>query len=158
MGHTPTASHGLADLWRLNNRVNLRLLDGLSDEQLAATIAPRGKAVASYFQHIHMARFHWLQRRATAMSKRVKRLAAGTLDRALVRQALLDSGEAMAEVFSETKRTGKVKGAKFGPLGFLGYALAHEAHHRGQILLHLKIARLPLDRAFTYSLWYWNKI
>ena len=45
-----------------------------------------------------------------------------------------------------------------GPVAFLGYALAHEGHHRGQILLHLKIAKLPLDRATGYSLWYWNKI
>ena len=46
----------LADTWHINNRVNLRLLDALTDEQLAATILPRGKAVTSYFVHIHMAR------------------------------------------------------------------------------------------------------
>jgi len=33
----------LADTWHLNNRVNLRLVDALTDEQLAATILPRGK-------------------------------------------------------------------------------------------------------------------
>jgi uncharacterized damage-inducible protein DinB len=41
-------------------------------------------------------------------------------------------------------------------VGFLGYALAHEGHHRGQILLHLKIAKLPLDRDVSYRLWDWS--
>ena len=148
----------LADTWHLNNRVNLRLFDALSDEQLAATILPRGKAVTSYFVHIHMARFYWLERRATTLAKSLKKIPAGMASRAVVRQALIDSGEAMGELFTEAERTGQIKGTKLGPVGFLGYALAHEGHHRGQILLHLKIAKLPLDRDIGYSLWYWNKI
>jgi uncharacterized damage-inducible protein DinB len=43
-------------------------------------------------------------------------------------------------------------------VAFLGYALAHEGHHRGQILLHLKVAKLPVERATAYSLWYWNAV
>jgi len=42
----------LADTWRINHRINLRLLDALTDEQLAATILPRGKSVTSYFVHV----------------------------------------------------------------------------------------------------------
>jgi uncharacterized damage-inducible protein DinB len=64
----------------------------------------------------------------------------------------------MGEFFAEAERVGHIKGTKLSPVAFLGYALAHEGHHRGQILLHLKIAKLPVDRATCYSLWYWNKI
>jgi len=136
----------------------LRLLDALTDEQLAATVLPRGKAVIGYFVHIHMARFYWLEHRATALAKSLKKIPGGTAPRATVRQALIDSGEAMAELFAEAERTGQIKGTKLGPVGFLGYALAHEGHHRGQVLLHLRIAKMPLDRAAGYSLWEWNKI
>ena len=146
----------LADTWQANNLVNLRLLDALTDEQLAATILPRGRPVISYFVHLHMARFYWLERRARALAKRLEKLPGGAAPRATVRQALIDSGEALRELFAEAERTGQIKGSKFGPVGFLGYALAHEGHHRGQILLHLKIAKLPVDRATGYSLWYWN--
>jgi uncharacterized damage-inducible protein DinB len=64
----------------------------------------------------------------------------------------------MGELFAQAEGTGHIKGVKLGPVAFLGYALAHEGHHRGQILLHLKIAKKPLDRATSDSLWYWNKI
>ncbi len=157
MGEQSTLQCVLTDTWHVNNRVNLRLLDALTDEQLAATILPRGKAVTSYFVHIHMARFYWLERRASALAKRLKKIPGGTASRVVLRQALIDSGEAMGELFAEAERTGRIKGVKLGPVAFLGYALTHEGHHRGQILLHLKIAKLPLERAISDSLWYWNK-
>jgi uncharacterized damage-inducible protein DinB len=149
---------GLADTWRVNNRINLRLLDALGDEQFRATILPRGKAVSSYFAHIHMSRFYWLERRARALAKELKRVGAAEANRANLREALVDSGEAMAQLFSEAEHSGEIKGTKLGPIAFLGYALAHEAHHRGQILLHLKLAKLPVDRGVAYSLWDWKKI
>ena len=154
----PAVNSKLVDVWRLNNRVNLRLFDALTDKQLAATIRPRGRTVTSYFVHIHMARFYWLDRRVRKLAKTVKKIPGGTASRAVLRRALIDSSQAMEEFLAEAERTGSVKGTKLGPLGFLGYALAHEAHHRGQVLLHLKIAGLPLDRETGYSLWYWNKI
>jgi uncharacterized damage-inducible protein DinB len=158
MADQPTVHCALAETWHLNNRVNLRLLDALTDEQLAATILPRGKSVTSYFVHIHMARYYWLEHRSKALAKTFKKIPGGSAPRAALRQALIDSANAMGELFAQAERTGKIKGTKIGPVAFLGYALAHEGHHRGQILLHLKIAHKPLDRATGYSLWYWNKI
>jgi uncharacterized damage-inducible protein DinB len=145
------------DTWQINNHVNLRLLDGLTDKQLAATILPRGRSVTSYFVHIHMARIYWLERRARALAKSLEKIPGGTAPRAKLRQGLIDSGQAMGELFAEAEVTGHIKGTKLSPVGFLGYALAHEGHHRGQILLHLKMAKLPVDRATGYSLWYWIK-
>jgi uncharacterized damage-inducible protein DinB len=158
MADQTTVQCALAETWHLSNRVNLLLLDALTDEQLAATILPRGRAVTSYFVHMHMARFYWLERRAPALAKRLKKIPGGAAPRAALRQALIDSGEAMGEFFAEAERTGHIRGGKLGPVAFLGYALAHEGHHRGQILLHLKIAKKPLDRDTSYSLWYWSKI
>jgi len=92
MADQTTVQCALAETWHINNRVNLLLLDALSDEQLAATILPRGRAVASYFVHIHMARFYWLERRAPALAKSFNKIPGGTAPRATLRQALIDSG------------------------------------------------------------------
>jgi len=158
MADPTTIQCALTNTWNINNLVNLRLFDALTDEQMAVTILPRGRAVTSYFVHIHMARFYWLERRARALAKTLKKIPGGTAPRPVVRQALIDSGKAMGELFAEAERTGIIKGSKLGPVGFLGYALAHEGHHRGQVLLHLKIAKLPVDRDTGYSLWYWSTI
>jgi uncharacterized damage-inducible protein DinB len=63
----------LADTWRINNRVNRRLLEALTDEQLAATILPRGKVVTSYFVHIHMAWYFWLECRSHLLAESLKK-------------------------------------------------------------------------------------
>lgn len=156
MGDINTVPSQLIETWRTNNRINLRLLDALTEEQLAAVIIPRGKAVIGYFVHIHMARFYWLEHRASALAKSLMKLPGGTAPKNDVRKAMVASGHAMEEFLAESERTGKVKGAKLGPVGFLGYAIAHEGHHRGQILLHLKIAKMPLDKATSYCLWNWS--
>jgi hypothetical protein len=41
MAAQAAAIYSLTNTWHLNNRVNLRLLENLTDEQLAATMRPR---------------------------------------------------------------------------------------------------------------------
>lgn len=148
----------LADTWHINNRVNLRLLEALTDEQLAATVGPRGKNVASQFAHIHHVRIYWLERRARHLAKSLKKIKQGSASKLMLKQALLDSGQALGHMIADAERLGTIKGAKRGLTAFFGYALAHEAHHRGQIILHLKYAKLSIDKMFGYSLWEWQKI
>ena len=74
MTDTKLRPETLASVWEINNLINLRLLDALTDDQLAATVRPRGKSVTSYFVHIHMARFYWLERRDKKLAKRIKKL------------------------------------------------------------------------------------
>lgn len=64
----------------------------------------------------------------------------------------------MAEVLEEAERSGKLKNAKRGPLVFFAYAIAHEGHHRGQIIVHLKNAKMRIDPEMTYAIWEWQKV
>jgi uncharacterized damage-inducible protein DinB len=146
-----SAPYGLADVWRLNQRVNLLLLDHLNDGQLALAPAPRARTIAEQFAHLHSVRAAWLEAQGRKDLPKVPKPVA----RAALRAALEESAEAVAGVLAPDAR---LKGFKRGPLAFCAYLLAHEGHHRGQILLHLKHAKIPVPQALAYEIWEWDKI
>jgi len=155
MAETP---YGLAETWLLNHRVNLRLLAHLTEEQLAWATHSRARSIADQFAHLHNARIMWLEPRAPQVAGRLRKIEKGAATRAELERALTESAEAIAAMLAEAERTGKLKSARRGPLAFLGYALAHEGHHRGQIILHLKQAKMPIDSMVGFSLWEWEKL
>ena len=61
-------------------------------------------------------------------------------------------------MLTAAEKTGKLRSAKRGIYPFFAYAIAHEAHHRGQIIAHLKHARTPVDRTLGFALWEWEKL
>jgi uncharacterized damage-inducible protein DinB len=158
MPKTPTDVYGLADTWRLNNRVNLLLLEHLSPEQLSHAANPRARSIADQFAHLHNVRILWLEHTVPKAANALSKIEKGVGTKQVLRTALNASAETMADFFADAERIGTIKGSKRGPLVFLGYALAHEAHHRGQIIVHLKHAKMPIDAMFGFSLWEWQKI
>lgn len=148
----------LTDTWLLNNRVNLKLLDQLSEQQLNFTANPRARNIADQLAHLHNVRIMWLEVMAPALAKTVAKIPKGDAGKQVLRVALEASAAAMARMLEEAEKTGKMKAYKRGPAAFLGYALAHEANHRGQIILHLKNAKMPIDKIASFGLWEWEKI
>jgi uncharacterized damage-inducible protein DinB len=153
-----TAPYGLADTWRLNNRVNLMLLDAMNQEQLAHTPSLRARSIADQFAHLHNVRIMWLEVRVPGAVKSLHRIEKGTATKMALKDALETSADVFANMLDAAERSGKIKSAKRGIHAFFAYAIAHEAHHRGQIITHLKHAKMPLDRTLGFGLWEWEKI
>ena len=151
----PSPTYTLAETFRLSNRVTLRLLCALTGEQLGHAANPRARSIADQFAHLYGVRASWLE--ACAKSK-LPKLPKDALGGDVLARALEESAEAVARLLESAEAAGKLPNFPRGPAAFLGYLIAHEAHHRGQILLALKHAGMPVPKETAFALWEWGKL
>jgi uncharacterized damage-inducible protein DinB len=150
----------LVEAWNTNNRITLYLFDAISDEGMRCTLSKRGgRDVARQFAHIHDVRVHHLEKRTRDLAEGLSVFRSREHpDRDQVRDALIASGEAVATFLDGLGRgEGGRKGFKKGVATTLAYFVAHESHHRGSILLTLKVSGHPLDREAAYGIWDWDR-
>ncbi len=148
----------LIHAFETSERIHQYLLEHL-DPSLWALEAPvgKGRVIRGVFAHIHNVRCLWLERRGEEFE------APAKVDRASVTQdELRDALRASSAAVVGLIRTaidagGHVPDFKPDVVGFVSYAIAHEAHHRGQICMLARILGKPLPQAQGYELWNWRK-
>ncbi len=150
----------LLEAWRTHNRINLFLFDKITDEGMRATLSTRGgRDVARQFAHMHDVRVYHLERRAKDLAEGLPAFKSKDHpDRRAVRDALVNSGEAI-EAFLAGMAGGEKgrKGFKKGIATTLAYFVSHESHHRGSILLTLKVAGHKVNQETAYAIWDWDR-
>ncbi|MBS1809615.1 MAG: hypothetical protein JST84_15755 [Acidobacteria bacterium] len=147
----------LLETWRIHNRINLYLLAAINPEALAACLTKKGRNVADQFAHLHNVRLMWLSVAAPDLVVGLEKIEKGTLlSPTELEFALAASGEAMEKLLQRGIDTGKIKGFKPNVTAFLGYVISHESHHRGQIMLTLKLAGQMVDKKVQFGMWEWG--
>jgi len=147
----------LIETWVIHDRINRYLLDAVPDGALGAALGPKHRTVYQLFAHLHNVRLMWLKSAAPELLAGLSKLEGTDGDRADLAAALEASGRAVASLLRKALAAGgKVKGFKPHAVAFLGYLIAHEAHHRGQIGWTLKNTGHPLDQKTAYGLWEWG--
>jgi uncharacterized damage-inducible protein DinB len=156
------------DAWRINARITSLLVGALPHEiwHLALPGSPR-RTVGALAAHLHNIRCLWLKELgAVSRVKEPARVAPRTVAQDIVLEALSRSDEAIEALL----RAGIEAGGRFPGRGgafvygaipreaalFVTYAIAHESHHRGQLVVAARQLAHPLPQEVVAGLWQWS--
>jgi uncharacterized damage-inducible protein DinB len=145
-----------------NDRINHYLIDNLPTEAWRAEpLAGKGRDIASIVAHMHNVRVMWLKAAGGKASERDAKIPE-QLDRlkvtpAQARKGLAESRAALHEVLQASLAAhGHIKGFRPDVAGFVGYLIAHDAHHRGQITMLARQAGHPISQKTMFGMWEWG--
>jgi uncharacterized damage-inducible protein DinB len=156
---------GLIAAWRTNHRVTKYLIENLPAELWSKPVpgSPR-RTVRTIAAHIHNARCMWIKMLGAKHGIPVPRTVdARTVRPAELVRALARSSEGMVALI----RLGIARGGAVPPAAwqnfptdlvhFLNYFVAHEAHHRGQLVMLARLLGHRLPAEVTAGLWQWKQ-
>ena len=167
MPSPPDLRETILDAWSTNNRVTLFLFEQLPPDLWAARVpgAPR-RTIRMIAGHIHNARCRWIKvlgaPHGLPVPIQVDRHRVGA--RQLL-PALNRSGPGISRLLQlGFEHNGTIPATRHYvwrnlPLDVghvLGYFIAHEGHHRGQIVLAARALGHRLPSAVTDGLWQWS--
>lgn len=145
----------LSDAWRINNRINLYVIDALAEGAVMGRPA-KGRTVPEMVAHLHNVRIDWLKSGDPSLIGDLAKLDKATLTQDALRQALQGSGEAIALLIEAGETSGRIKGFKPHPAAFAAYMCAHDAYHRSEISALATQLGHPLDKKTSFGMWEWG--
>jgi len=146
----------LLNAFDTNNRINHYLIENLPREAWRAKPPDgKGRTIVAIVAHMHNVRVMWLK--ATKADEIPEQLDRATVTPAQAGQALEASRHALSVVMHRALETnGRIKGFRPDVAGFLGYLIAHDAHHRGQITMLARQLGHPLPQKAMFGMWEWG--
>ncbi len=153
-----------AQIFAASDQINQLLIEHL--DPAAWTAKPPGgvRTIAAIFTHMHNVRSKWVRLTAPQLQAPAQ-LKRGSCTPEQARAALAESAARCTEMLAASsegsittfRRDGWAAAWPTG-LEMLCYMLAHEAHHRGQVLLLAHQLGSPLLKDVADGIWNWEKL
>jgi len=139
----------------IHSRVTIYLLEDLDPAAWRATPpGGKGRDIAALAAHIHSVHGMWLKAAGGTVPSPLDK-ATVTIEEAIA--GLKASAAALRELIAKSLETGvRVKSFKPDTTAFVGYLIAHDAHHRGQIAMLARQVGFPLSKKANFGLWEWG--
>ena len=141
--------------WGLNNKVTLFLLDNIEKDWLSAKINGQGRSIGEQFIHINNIRSFWINKVGVKIELKLDKKYIN--DKQEIAKALEKSSLKMSEVLNQLLEQESITGDKPHPIAFFAQMIAHESHHRGQIMTIVTRSGFKIDKSVNFGLWNWNK-
>jgi uncharacterized damage-inducible protein DinB len=147
----------LLNAFDTNNRINQYLIENVAPAAWKAKPPDgKGRTISAIVAHMHNVRVMWLKVSAKG-SDFPAQLDRATVTPAQAQQGLERSRQALSELIGRALAAdGRVKGFRPDVAGFVGYLIAHDAHHRGQIAMLARQLGHPLPQKITFGMWEWG--
>ena len=152
--------------WKTSDRVTAFLFENIPSVLWPMAVPGSRRTVRTIAGHIHNARCMWIKMLGRQHGIRVpKRVSLPTVTREELLPALERSSRGIVELLElGIDRGGRIPAAGVAWVNLpvdvvhvLAYMVAHEGHHRGQIVLLARQAGHRLPREITTGLWLWSK-
>jgi len=146
----------LLNAFQTNDRINHYLIDNLPAESWKAKPpGDKGRTIAAMVAHMHNVRVMWLK--AAKAETIPEQLDRATVTPAQAKSGLDGSCRALVELISRAVESdGRIKNFRPDVAGFIGYLIAHDAHHRGQIAMLGRQVGHPLPQKAMFGMWEWG--
>ena len=151
----------IIETWQINHRTNMKLIENLTEETLNFTTSKRGGGTVGHqLVHIYNVRFWRLEKLEKSLIEGLSTIKATDEKNINMIKDLHEQSADLIEKFLQIciANEGEVKRWPRGVIPFLGYLIHHEAHHRGNIMLTLKLSGFKLPDDLKYGLWSWSKL
>jgi uncharacterized damage-inducible protein DinB len=149
----PTA---LVNAFNTNDRINHYLIENLAREAWKAKPpGEKGRTIAAIVAHMHNVRVMWLK--AAKAAEIPEQLDRATVTPAQAKSALESSRNALSRLIGDAiGGDGRIRNFRPDVAGFVGYLIAHDAHHRGQIAMLARQVGHPLPQKAMFGMWEWG--
>ncbi len=147
--------------WKINNEVDIILFRALPEVIWPMKIPGyQHKTVRMMGAHLHNCRCMWIRQ----LGRKWKIVAPSPVDNKEISlkeliAALNESSDTMLELLATgLDNHNKLPGFAPGAVQFMHYMVAHEAHHRGQLIMASRQLGHPLPAPVMGKLWQWSKL